>query len=293
MRGVAGLRVLEERRVDRTGGVVEGQEDDPPAGPDRRGLGRHLDPGHQHLGPAAAAAAGRGAGDAERRRGTARRSRGRAGWRRGRGSRARRAPARSAVISGSPLGIATVGSSPRSRASWTSEPTTGPGPATGGRPGPVRHPDRQARPALRGSGAGGAPPAALGGRPRPLVEVEHLQQQVAPGHRSPALDRHRRADAVERVEGAGQHQPLGDRAGDPGAVPEVGERVVGPAADDAGQLAVVDALDVGEAEPDAVAPGVGQRRRCRAARGWTRRGSAAAARRGRRPARRGSRRRRR
>ena len=47
------LGVLEERRVDRAGGVVEGQEDDPATGADRRGLGGDLDPGDQQLGLAA------------------------------------------------------------------------------------------------------------------------------------------------------------------------------------------------------------------------------------------------
>ena len=64
--GVRTLGVLEERRVDRAGRVVEGQEDDPPAGPDRRGLGGHLDPGDEHLGLAAPARAAPGAGDPER-----------------------------------------------------------------------------------------------------------------------------------------------------------------------------------------------------------------------------------
>ena len=51
--GVGALHVLEEGRVDRAGGVVEGQEDDPAARPDRRGLGGHLHPGHQQLAAAA------------------------------------------------------------------------------------------------------------------------------------------------------------------------------------------------------------------------------------------------
>ena len=51
--GVGALGVLEERRVDRPGGVVEGQEDDPAPGADRRGLGGDLDPGDQQLGLAA------------------------------------------------------------------------------------------------------------------------------------------------------------------------------------------------------------------------------------------------
>ena len=64
--GVGTLGVLEERRVDRPGGVVEGQEDDPAPGPDRRGLGGDLDPGDQQLGLAAPAQEVLAAGGAER-----------------------------------------------------------------------------------------------------------------------------------------------------------------------------------------------------------------------------------
>src|SRR5680860_1443941 len=52
-RGVRTLRVLEERRVHRTGRVVEGQEDDPPHRADRWGLGGHLHPGNEEGGLAA------------------------------------------------------------------------------------------------------------------------------------------------------------------------------------------------------------------------------------------------
>ena len=54
--GVGALGVLEERRVDRAGAVVEGQEHHPAPGPDRRGLGGDLDPGDQQLGPGCAGA---------------------------------------------------------------------------------------------------------------------------------------------------------------------------------------------------------------------------------------------
>ena len=64
-RGVGALGVLEERGVDRAGGVVEGQEDDPAARPDRWGLGGDLDPGDQQLGAAAARKQVLAAGDAE------------------------------------------------------------------------------------------------------------------------------------------------------------------------------------------------------------------------------------
>jgi hypothetical protein len=47
------LRVLEERRVDRPGRVVEGEEHDPATAADRWRLGRHLDPGDEDLAAAA------------------------------------------------------------------------------------------------------------------------------------------------------------------------------------------------------------------------------------------------
>ena len=50
-RGITGLCVLEQGRVDRTGRVVERHEHDPPAGADRRCLCRHLDPGDENLLP--------------------------------------------------------------------------------------------------------------------------------------------------------------------------------------------------------------------------------------------------
>src|SRR3954451_14706076 len=49
-RGVRILRVFEERRVDRTGRVVQSEEDDTPAGPDRRCLRGDLDAGDEDLG---------------------------------------------------------------------------------------------------------------------------------------------------------------------------------------------------------------------------------------------------
>jgi hypothetical protein len=53
--GVGTLGVLEEGGVDRAAGVVEGDEHDPLAGPDRRRLGGDLHAGDEHLGLAAAA----------------------------------------------------------------------------------------------------------------------------------------------------------------------------------------------------------------------------------------------
>ena len=91
------------------------------------------------------------------------------------------------------------------------------------------------------------------------VELGDLQQQVAP--RDPAAPVEgllARRDAVDPVEPAGQHQPLEGRPGDPGSVEEVGQRGVAAARacrDDAGHLGGADALDVGEGEPDRMAPG--------------------------------------
>ena len=49
-RGIRTLHVGEERRVYRTGRVIEGQEDDPTPTANRWSLGRHLDAGNQNLG---------------------------------------------------------------------------------------------------------------------------------------------------------------------------------------------------------------------------------------------------
>ena len=89
------------------------------------------------------------------------------------------------------------------------------------------------------------------------VELGHLQEQVAAGDgASPAyVGAGGVPQPVGRVEATGQHQPLHDRAGDPRAVPEVAERVVGPGRDDPVDLGLADALDLREREPDAPPPG--------------------------------------
>ena len=92
------------------------------------------------------------------------------------------------------------------------------------------------------------------------VELGHLEQQVAAGDLGTAADAQpaqRGAEAVEGVEAAGQHQPLGDRAGHLRAVPEVGQRVVGPGGDDPLDLTGVDALDLRQGQPDPPGPAVG------------------------------------
>ena len=58
------------------------------------------------------------------------------------------------------------------------------------------------------------------------------------------------ARGIEGVEGADEGQPLDDRAGDPGAVPEVAQARVGLAGDDALHLGVADALDLAERAAD-------------------------------------------
>jgi hypothetical protein len=88
------------------------------------------------------------------------------------------------------------------------------------------------------------------------LELGHLEQQVAPGHPAAPVDAvSRQVDAVDRVEAAGQHQPLHHRPGDPGAVPEVCERVERPGRDDPLYLAVVDPLHLGQRQPDSPEPG--------------------------------------
>ena len=63
--GVGTLDVLEEGAVGRSGGVIEGEEDDPAARAHGRGLGGDLDPGDPHLAAAAGAEQVAAAGDPE------------------------------------------------------------------------------------------------------------------------------------------------------------------------------------------------------------------------------------
>ena len=123
--------------------------------------------------------------------------------------------------------------------------------------------DRRQPPTRRCTPGGQATATALAGpvdRPRMTVEVGHLQQQVAPGDL--ASTTHPRAagagrpdvDAVDRVEPAGEHQPLHDRPGHLGAVPEVGERLVGPGRHDAVHLGLGDPLQLRQGQPDSVDP---------------------------------------
>ena len=111
-----------------------------------------------------------------------------------------------------------------------------------------------------GSAATGREPGASGPdgeRARPAVEVGHLQQQVAPGQVVPRPHRQGAAEPVQRVERAGEHEPLGDRPARPGPVPQVGERAVRLPGHDPLHLGRADALDVGQRQPDAVAARVG------------------------------------
>ena len=73
-----------------------------------------------------------------------------------------------------------------------------------------------------------AAPATRGPFQRPAVPVEvgDLEQQVAPGDPAASAQVAGGADAVDRVERPGLHQPLGHRPRHPGALPEVGQRGV-------------------------------------------------------------------
>ena len=94
----------------------------------------------------------------------------------------------------------------------------------------------------------------------PPVQLGDLQQQVTAGDLPTAPHRDGRAQPVEGVEPARHDKPLGDGPGAPRAVPEVRQPGVGPAGDDPGSLGRADALDLGQADPDAVAAPVGQPR---------------------------------
>ncbi len=76
-----------------------------------------------------------------------------------------------------------------------------------------------------------------------------MEEQVAAGDPAASAEAAVGRRAVEGVEGAGEDEPLDDRAADPGPGPEVAEVGVGLAGDDAGDLGLADALDVGEREP--------------------------------------------
>ena len=261
------------------------------------------------------------------RRGTRRRSRRRAGWRRGRGSPARPHPllgghlrqpghlALARLVAEVEGELDRVDRRRRRRSPWTGRRpwprprrrragaargrrrvVAGPrvGAVAGGRVvglGPGDRPGRLPPDRRRPAGQPAAPAGPLDG-PGVPVQLGHLEQQVAPGDPAAAAHAVRgQADAVDRVEAPGQHQPLDDRPGHPGAVPEVGERVVRPGRDDPLHLGLVDPLHLGQRQPDAVARRPSSRRpaprrtpsrealtsrpstRCRA--GGRRRGSAA------------------
>ena len=289
--GVGALGVLEERRVDRAGAVVEGQEHHAAPGPDRRGLGGDLDPGDQDLGPAAlgqqVAAADRTEGVEEVGVGV--------------DDVAARVEAEDLQLGTHPLLGTHLGQAADVLLRLVTEVEgeldrghrtrigRGPGLGGGSRPDPWRgqgvalHRRRRVADGRVGAGAlgglvgagvgrphrrartaaGGQTPGPAGPLDRPGVPVElgHLEQQVAAGDLGTAAYAHqptqRGAEPVEGVEPAGQHQPLGDRTGHLRAVPEVGQRVVGPGCDDPLDLAGVDALHLGQGEPDAPGPAVG------------------------------------
>ena len=90
------------------------------------------------------------------------------------------------------------------------------------------------------------------------MQVCQREQEVAPGHLVVAAHRGATPDAVEPVEGSGEDQPLDDRFARPRPRPEVAERDERLARDDAFDLRLGDALDVGEREADAPALYPGQ-----------------------------------
>src|SRR5690606_19812387 len=59
---------------------------------------------------------------------------------------------------------------------------------------------------------------------------------------------------VDAVEGPGQREPLGGRAGDAGAAPEIGQRRVGAPGDDRVHLRVPDAPDLAQRDADPERP---------------------------------------
>ena len=254
--------------------VVQGDEHDPLAGPDRRGLGGDLHPGDEHLGLAAAAHHVGGAGHPQR------------GQERlvevddvpGRvqpehlelgpdplGPGHLRQPAGL----DRPGGVAEVEGQLHRRGHHRAR-----GLRLAGREGAhvraLHRGERLAagrgqrdlrlplggrdRPASRRTPGPGARAGTAGHRPGPPVQLAHLQQQVATGQPARPAGRagDHRPQRVERVEGAGEHQPLDHRAGHPGPVPEVGQRAVGPAGHHPGHLRLGDALHLRERQPDAV-----------------------------------------
>src|SRR4051812_21929088 len=286
--GVGALGVLEEGRVHWPRRVVEGQEDDPASGADRRGLGGDLDPGDQQLGlaplgqevvaadhpelveegrvgvddvPAGVEAEdlelglhpllGRQLGQPRdlALRGLVAELEGeldRVDRRRGRSRlRLRRRPRpHPGVAERVPLELAHARALPRVGA-------VAGGGVVGHRPGAGPGPAAPGRPRSSASRAAGQPAAP--GAPGPLdrlavpLELSDLEQQVAPGHPSAAVHPvGTEVDAVDRVEAAGQHQPLDHGPGDVGAVPEVGEGVERPGRHDPVHLAVVDPLHLGQ-----------------------------------------------
>ena len=278
-RGVADLGIFEEGRVERPGRIVERHEHHPLTRSDRWGLRRDLHPCDQDLLPAPATQQ------------VARPGRAEVGEKRCVGLHhvAAHIQTEDVELSPDPLGPAHLGQPARPGPLGCVAEVEGEldvdrlghrcGLRLPGRPRPYiverhqlpltarwqRSAPRWQRLAPR-SRAGTAL-AALD-RPGPPIELGHLEQQVAPGDLPPSTTGHGGTQAVERVEPPCDDEPLHHRPGHRGAVPEVRQRRVGPAGDDPGDLGVVDALDLGQPDPDAVAPAVGQPQIRWALTGW-------------------------
>jgi len=266
---VGALDVFEEGGIRRAGGVVEGEEDHPAPRAHRRRLGGHLDPGDQHLTAAATAEQIGGEGHPEQ---------GQelqivtedmpAGiqaddlqlGRQSLGTAQLRQPGGHDVAGGPRPRFADLVHALDTRVEVQRDLDL----LGAGRRGRPRLPPGQVariiaqrpgrRRAAQSAGASGQT-AIDPGRP---FQVADAEQQVAPGEPAAAGDRFGVGDAVQAVECAGQHQPLGDRRRVGGAPPEVGERVVGTSGDDPGDLGFGDPLDIGQRQPDAVAAAVRQ-----------------------------------
>ena len=251
--GVRTLHVVEERGVHRPGAVVQGQEDDPAAGPDRRGLGGHLHSGDQQLAPAAAAqqlGGERDAQGAQQRQVVADDVLARV---EAEDARARCGPVRSTLELGQSGGHQFAIPSrppvrPMSRGSWISGACRL---LAAWPPGP------------RAWSRGSVPPPSCASGPAidPLAATRRSTRSARPrsataSSRSRVVSRPR----VDRVERSGLMPYSASKApastsrsvtgcGDPGPAPEVGQRLVRLPGDDAVDLGLVDAADVGQRRP--------------------------------------------
>ena len=233
--GVGALRVLEERAVDRSRPVVEGQEDDASPRPDRRRLGRDLDPGDQQLGAAAPAQQVAAAGGAEVVEEVGVGGDGvladveaqdlqlgphpLVGGHLGQPGDHLARPRLVAQLEGQLDRVGLPDRTGRLRLGRRPHGRVGAG-ARALRPArsaPVAPSSRPAAPPGHGRGTCGRASGCAGRARRPGAAGRGASAGPAVGPRAP------RSDAVEVVEGPGQHQPLQHRSGDPGPGVEVAD----------------------------------------------------------------------